>query len=797
MSSAVAELDGYLQSMLALKAPGASGSKVQSINALCAANVQSESVLVQKIYTHFKRAPATHKLGVLYVVDSVTRHWLESARKAGQSVGSGAPDGTFAAGVNRMTELLPVLMTDIINNAPEDHKDKIKKLVDIWERGYTFPADMISSFKEKLTAPVSQNLQSTTPEGSPAPNFIPIGGSQQAAPSSSATLPDTSSILKALADMAKSNTAAPASTSGVPAQTSSHSIYNTQTSVPQPVPASVDQAAQQPNGRAVNPYAVGNLANQFAGLSNMAQNPNMFPNQTQTPANAGNPLAAAAAAAAAAQNPLAALMPQAGALPPDTLQQLSLLQLMAAQGIPQEQWATALQILSLSNSANTGIANVNPAAALAAFSQQPAASQNNAWGSQPQDPSSRDRDRDHRGRDHSDRDDYVRSPQGGYRRRSRSPGWDRRRDVSPPRRRDSPVYGEYHGDSPGRNRDPRDARGRRAPGEYRQRSPPGRRRRSPTPPRKETALPPPGPKFLEWDYSIGQGNIRVLSRTLFVGGVTSSESHLRSLFGRYGIVQTCIVNIDKRHAFVKMINRRDAVTAREGMEQYKSGDMQLRTRWGVGFGPRDCSDYQTGISVIPIERLTDADRKWMLSAEYGGTGGKPIESFMVVEEPDIEIGAGVSSKAISRRMATDQGGKRGPQSTRTNVEPERFRRPNRGPMDDGHGHGPTHGGYGGHGSHGHNQGHGHAGQGSNGSGHGNGSGDRNGDRSECDGSSSANNANAIGVPPPVPGFGFSFPGMPMFPPGFMLPGATGAGAQGQQGQRQGQAAESSSTPGQS
>jgi protein NRD1 len=73
----------------------------------------------------------------------------------------------------------------------------------------------------------------------------------------------------------------------------------------------------------------------------------------------------------------------------------------------------------------------------------------------------------------------------------------------------------------------------------------------------------------------------------------------------------------------------------------------LQTKWGVGFGPRDCSDYQTGISVIPIDRLTDADRKWMLTGEYGGTGGKPLEWGMVVEEPDIEIGAGVSSKGTS------------------------------------------------------------------------------------------------------------------------------------------------------
>ena len=75
---------------------------------------QSESVLIQKIYTHFKKAPGTHKLGVLYVVDSVTRQWVDQARKIGQLPGSGAPDGTFAAGVTRVTELLPVLMNDII-----------------------------------------------------------------------------------------------------------------------------------------------------------------------------------------------------------------------------------------------------------------------------------------------------------------------------------------------------------------------------------------------------------------------------------------------------------------------------------------------------------------------------------------------------------------------------------------------------------------------------------------------------------------------------------------------------------
>jgi len=87
--------------------------------------LQSETVLIQRIYTHFKKAPATHKLGVLYVVDSVTRGWVEQARRAGQTFGPSATDGTFAAGVNRVTELLPSFMSDIITNAPEEQKVRL------------------------------------------------------------------------------------------------------------------------------------------------------------------------------------------------------------------------------------------------------------------------------------------------------------------------------------------------------------------------------------------------------------------------------------------------------------------------------------------------------------------------------------------------------------------------------------------------------------------------------------------------------------------------------------------------
>jgi protein NRD1 len=97
-----------------------------------------------------------------------------------------------------------------------------------------------------------------------------------------------------------------------------------------------------------------------------------------------------------------------------------------------------------------------------------------------------------------------------------------------------------------------------------------------------------------------------------------------------------------------MHTRKDAVAAHAGMQTLQNDpEVQSKfrqTRWGVGFGPREYHNYDNGVSVIPIKLLTEADRKWVVTAEYGGTGGEPIQEHLVIEEPDIEIGAGVSSK---------------------------------------------------------------------------------------------------------------------------------------------------------
>lgn len=193
------------------------------------------------------------------------------------------------------------------------------------------------------------------------------------------------------------------------------------------------------------------------------------------------------------------------------------------------------------------------------------------------------------------------------------------------------------------------------------------------------------------DPTIPNGSIKVLSRTLFIGGVTPhmSEQDLADKFEPYGKVQSVVIHKEGKHAFVKLYSRQEAEVSRERLEEENSqGRLSLRARWGVGFGPRECCDYATGISIIPMSKLTEADKRWAIEAEYGGTGDQPLESGMCIEEPDIEIGAGVSSKAISQRMPSNSS-RNGPKSSRAE-RPSTSRPPP--PSDHGRNFGERRGG---------------------------------------------------------------------------------------------------------
>ncbi|EAT91390.2 hypothetical protein SNOG_01741 [Parastagonospora nodorum SN15] len=388
--AALEELTTTLQSLSTLKPPGVTPTKVKAITQICVDNIQYDKVLIEKILLQYSNSPATHKLGVLYVVDSVIRQWVEKAKKAGQAVSKQAAPGTYASGVQLVREALPVVLKDLVKNAPETQKEKISKLLDIWQRGQTFPPDMIASMKQLVNGTSNSMFQASIA-------FV--------------HLTDTDQMLQLHTPPKTEELLCPHCNPWLRSQLSWHS-----------------------------PIHIARDRRMVLSQSDMIQ------------------------------------------MKVDT-------EIVAGRLI-------------------TSVDNLRPLV------------------------------------------------------------------------------------------------------DHRQMSIAGK-------------APP------------------------MVCGAGGTEGEIRSIFSRFGQVQTCIVNLEKRHAFVKMLTRPDAVHAKEGMDNLQDAVAQSKarqTRWGVGFGPRDCSDYQSGISVIPISRLTDADRKWALTAEHGGTGGRPLEGGMVLEEPDIEIGAGVSSK---------------------------------------------------------------------------------------------------------------------------------------------------------
>lgn len=361
---------------------------------------------------------------------------------------------------------------------------------------------MLTSFKEKLNAPPQSKIadsipvslhtqpadsnhylrcvdRSTTPDGSPPPDLHNTLGLQQQQPNAAAPAANTSSILAALANMARQQTAVPQAAPSTQPQDNPYTVSNGQNNLGQQ-PAAISQPAPyQPLPQPVNvPATTASFPTQLPPATNPVQSypaqPNAFP------------------AAAPA-------VPAAG-IDPTVQQQLLLIKALSDQGFTPDKIAGIIAAMSAQSPQV-------PGAAATQFPGQPG---QNPWGQRPDE-----------SRDRTDFQDGVRSP-GRYGRRSRSPSPGRRwgRD-SPARRRDD----DYGRDSPGRNR------GRGYGNDFRQRSP-LRRGRSPTPPRHGA------PKFVDFDPTLGPDQIKgiflmndtsiaqwtdqvtVLSRTLFVGGVT-------------------------------------------------------------------------------------------------------------------------------------------------------------------------------------------------------------------------------------------------------------------------------------
>lgn len=586
------EFETILKELPSLKAPGVSGSRIKRLTEIAFQQVGQESKLITTLYSNCKAVPSTHKLGTLYVVDSIVRGFTEEAKKENQEINSLAPDGTYASAVYKITELIESLIDDALElQISASQRIKISKLIDIWERAETFPLEIINNIRNK-------HFVSTTPPGSPPRTKV-----EPVKPVEEKSTNDSNSILSALASLAKST----------------GSDSNTPTSQP------------------VNPVSSNDASNILSQLSALSGATATATSSISPPPSSGS----------------FSNLPPSLPKPPQFTQQQ---QEQQQQQPPAANEQVIFNMLQQMQNSATGSPTAAPAQL---FAPQPAI---NDYGT------------GRRGRRDQNDNGY------GRRNRSRSPNRggvppnQYIRSRSPPRGHNQP-YNQSLPPNPLRVQHHQQQLQYQPPvqrqQQQQQQAPSHQQHQQPAhvPPHamggemNMPGTPHYRPRNVGFDPSTPQGSIKVLSRTLFIGGVPRNmdERALATVLRPFAEVQSVILNSERKHAFIKVYSRREAEQVITSFN--KDNALPLRTRWGVGFGPRDCCNYQHGISIIPIQRLTEADKAWIVNAQWGGTGGQPMLSGMVIDEPDIEIGSGVSSKAMSRKMPTNSA-RNGPKSNR-------------------------------------------------------------------------------------------------------------------------------------
>ncbi|VVT54293.1 uncharacterized protein SAPINGB_P004003 [Magnusiomyces paraingens] len=555
------EFTNILDALLSVKPPGVSGSKIRSLTSLAVSNVKLEKSMTDAMYNHLIKTPYSHKLGILYVVDAIARGYQDLAVNESYPTPSEAPEGTYTAAVYRISQLVEEMFVNIFGIPPaEDVKDKMKKVIDIWERCETFPQETLDTIKRKWF-----NDESTTPPSSPPSHIV--------------------EAVRNLTEQHKAQTQDEEANQ----EPLSPSLRAQETSAPE---VSSEVSSEAPSVASA-PVPDANFIAQF--LEKIKQDPKPTTKDDDTSSSSDNTLVTKTEGGESSSSTLTgdissnASSTVAAALQSDLITQL----------LKQNQQGPG--------GAASGVSATSATSASSTNADQP-------WNGQT-------------GQNENQEEDSESDDKRGFdrRRRSRSPDG---RGNSKRARNNSPKRGKQLDVAP----DHEISRERN----------------------------------VTRDPTIPDGSIKVLSRTLFIGGVTSdtTEESLIQIFKPFAEVQSMVFQKEMRHAFVKLYSRAEAEVSRERLEEEnKTGRLGLRARWGVGFGPRECCDYQTGISIIPLSKLTEADRRWIVEAEFGGTGGAPLDSGLCIEEPDIEIGAGVSSKAISQRMPSNSS-RNGPKSSR-------------------------------------------------------------------------------------------------------------------------------------
>ncbi|GJN88925.1 hypothetical protein Rhopal_001896-T1 [Rhodotorula paludigena] len=239
----MASLDDFDRQVKTLVAKGKlSSSLLEGVVDAAMRNMASDAHLVSTLYRCHKKASAANKLTSLYLFDGVAREARSRQKKldregkgkgrepapapvAGSTTPTGSPPpdsatpatpaesgGTYATFLKKLEALLSKVVLENWENGLPEHKEKVRKVLDIWTKAGTFSSSALVRITQKLLAtntasPAPRQASPERPSLSPPPGSPP----RDSTPGTSASAGGPTSIPANVLALLQASSAAPPS----------------------------------------------------------------------------------------------------------------------------------------------------------------------------------------------------------------------------------------------------------------------------------------------------------------------------------------------------------------------------------------------------------------------------------------------------------------------------------------------------------------------------------------------------------------------------------------------------------
>ncbi|KAL5492593.1 hypothetical protein ACEPAI_4040 [Sanghuangporus weigelae] len=121
-----------------------SASRMEKLTELSMKLMENDTQLVSILYRTHKSLPASAKISSLYVFDALCRAARSQVVKRNLTGNIDAKKGNCATFLLKIDSVLDGLFQDVLSSGIPEAKEKTKKVLDIWTKSNTFPADVVT-----------------------------------------------------------------------------------------------------------------------------------------------------------------------------------------------------------------------------------------------------------------------------------------------------------------------------------------------------------------------------------------------------------------------------------------------------------------------------------------------------------------------------------------------------------------------------------------------------------------------------------------------------------------------------